>query len=140
MTIKFLDLTGLSYFKGKLNIPSTSDIQSLINTALASYTTSADVFTVVSTLPASGVEGRGYLVPNANDATKYDLYTWEEVNGTAQWVSSPGGSVTITIDSTPTSGSSNAVSSGGVYTALEAKLNASDLVAITNSEIDNLFV
>lgn len=140
MTIKFLDLTGLSYFKGKLNIPSTSDIQTLINTALASYTTSADVFTVVSTLPASGVEGRGYLVPNANDATKYDLYTWEEVNGTEQWVSSPGGSVTITIDSTPTSGSSNAVSSGGVYTALQGKLDASELVAITNSEIDNLFV
>lgn len=140
MTIKFLDLTGLSYFKGKLNIPSTSDIQTLINTALADYTTSANIFTVVSTLPASGVEGRGYLVPNANDATKYDLYTWEEVNGTAQWVSNPGGSVTITIDSTPTSGSTNAVSSGGVYTALEAKLNASDLVAITNSEIDNLFV
>ena len=140
MTLKFLDLSGLSYFKSKLNIPSTSDIQALINTALADYTTSADVFTVVSTLPASGVEGRGYLVPNANDSTKYDLYTWEEVNGTAQWVFNPGGSITITIDATPTSGSTNAVSSGGVYTALEGKLNTSDLVAITNSEIDNLFV
>lgn len=140
MALKFLDLTGLTYFKSKLNIPSTSDIQTLINTALADYTTSADVFTVVSTLPASGVEGRGYLVPNANDSTKYDLYTWEEVNGTAQWVSSSGGSVTITIDSTPTQGSSNAVSSGGVYTALQSKLDASELVAITNSEIDNLFV
>ena len=140
MTIKFLDLTGLSYFKGKLNIPSTSDIQTLINTALASYTTSADVFTVVSTLPASGVEGRGYLVPNANDSTKYDLYTWETINGTAQWVGNTGGSITITIDSTPTSGSNNAVSSGGVYTALQGKLNTTDLVAITNTEIDNLFV
>ena len=136
MTIKFLDLTGLSYFKGKLNIPSTSDIQTLINTALADYTTSANIFTVVSTLPASGVEGRGYFVPNANDSTKYDLYTWEN----NAWVSSPGGSVTITIDSTPTSGSNNAVSSGGVYTALQSKLDASELVAITNSEIDNLFV
>ena len=136
MALKFLDLTGLTYFKSKLNIPSTSDIQALINTALADYTTSADVFTVVSTLPASGVEGRGYLLPNANDSTKYDLYTWEN----NAWVASPGGSVTITIDATPTQGSSNAVSSGGVYTALEAKLNASDLVAITNSEIDNLFV
>ena len=136
MALKFLDLTGLTYFKSKLNIPSTSDIQTLINTALADYTTSADVFTVVSTLPASGVEGRGYLLPNANDSTKYDLYTWEN----NAWVSSPGGSVTITIDATPTAGSNNAVSSGGVYTALQGKLNTSDLVAITNSEIDNLFV
>lgn len=136
MALKFLDLSGLSYFKSKLNIPSTSDIQALINTALADYTTSVDIFTVVSTLPASGVEGRGYLVPNANDSTKYDLYTWEN----NAWVSSPGGSITITIDATPTQGSSNAVSSGGVYTALQGKLNTSDLVAITNSEIDNLFV
>lgn len=136
MALKFLDLTGLTYFKSKLNIPSTSDIQALINTALADYTTSVDIFTVVSTLPASGVEGRGYLLPNANDSTKYDLYTWEN----NAWVSSPGGSVTITIDATPTQGSNNAVSSGGVYTALQGKLNTSDLVAITNSEIDNLFV
>jgi len=136
MALKFLDLTGLTYFKSKLNIPSTSDIQALINTALADYTTSVDIFTVVSTLPASGVEGRGYFVPNANDSTKYDLYTWEN----NAWVSSPGGSITITIDATPTQGSSNAVSSGGVYTALQGKLNTTDLVAITNSEIDNLFV
>lgn len=136
MALKFLDLTGLTYFKSKLNIPSTSDIQALINTALADYTTSADVFTVVSTLPASGVEGRGYLLPNANDSTKYDLYTWEN----NAWVGNTGGSITITIDATPTAGSNNAVSSGGVYTALQGKLNTSDLVAITNSEIDNLFV
>lgn len=136
MALKFLDLSGLSYFKSKLNIPSTSDIQALINTALADYTTSADVFTVVSTLPASGVEGRGYLVPNANDSTKYDLYTWEN----NAWVGNTGGSISITIDATPTAGSGNAVSSGGVYTALQGKLNTSDLVAITNSEIDNLFV
>ena len=136
MALKFLDLTGLTYFKSKLNIPSTSDIQALINTALADYTTSADVFTVVSTLPASGVEGRGYLLPNANDSTKYDLYTWEN----NAWVGNTGGSITITIDATPTAGSNNAVSSGGVYTALQGKLNTTDLVAITNSEIDNLFV
>lgn len=136
MALKFLDLTGLTYFKSKLNIPSTSDIQALINTALADYTTSADVFTVVSTLPASGVEGRGYLLPNASDSTKYDLYTWEN----NAWVGNTGGSITITIDATPTAGSNNAVSSGGVYTALQGKLNTSDLVAITNSEIDNLFV
>lgn len=136
MTFKAVDLAGLQYFKSKLNLMSASDVQTLINTALADYTTSVNLFTVVSTLPATGTEGRGYLVPNADDSTKYDLYTWEN----NAWVGNTGGSITITIDATPTQGSSNAVSSGGVYTALQSKLNTTDLVAVTNAEIDAMFV
>lgn len=40
----------------------------------------------------------------------------------------------ITIDATPTSGSGNAVSSGGVYDALESKADDSDVVHITDAE------
>lgn len=44
-----------------------------------------------------------------------------------------GGGGSITIDSTPTSGSSNAVSSGGVYTALAGKENTSNKVTSLSS-------
>lgn len=125
MTIKVLDLTGLGYFKTKLNVPDTATIQSLINTALADYTPSVNVFTVVSTLPESGVEGRGYLVPNADDSSKYDLYTWETVNGVAKWVGNTGGSITITVDTALNANSNNPIANSAVTTALNGKAASS---------------
>lgn len=136
MTIKLLDLTGLTYFKNKLHTESAAAIQSALNTALANYTTNANLFTVVSTLPASGTEGRAYLVPNADDGTKYDIYTWE--NNT--WKGNTGGSITITIDTVLNANSNNAIANSTVTTALGDKVDRSELVAITSTEIDNLFV
>ena len=143
MTVKFLDLTGLSYCKSKLNIPDTSTINSLINTALSSF--AVDLWTVVSSLPASGPEGRGYMVPDATDPTKYNVYTWEVTDNTTTpetygWVQLSSASVSITIDTALDTTSPNAIANSAVATALNSKLNSADLVAITNSEIDNLFV
>lgn len=136
MTIKLLDLTGLTYFKHKLDSKSASAIQSALNAALANYTTNVNLFTVVSTLPTRGAEGRAYLVPNADDGSKYDLYTWEN----NAWRGNTGGSITITIDTTLDANSNNAIANSAVTAALGDKVNRSELVSITNSEIDNLFV
>lgn len=121
MTIKALDLTGLAYFKSKLNIPDTASIQGMINTSLADYTPSVNLFTVVSTLPASGVEGRGYLVPNADDNSKYDLYTWEN----NAWVGNTGGSITITVDTALNANSNNPIANSAVTAALNGKAASS---------------
>ena len=121
MARKYLDLTGIAYFKSKLDTATASAIQSALQTALADYVTNVNLFTVVSTLPSTGVEGRGYLVPNADDSSKYDIYTWETVNGTAQWVGNKGGSVTITIDSALSSTSTNPVQNKVIKAALDGK-------------------
>lgn len=121
MTRKYLDLTGVAYFKSKLDTATASAIQNALQTALADYVTDVNLFTVVSTLPSTGVEGRGYLVPNANDSSKYDIYTWETVNGTAQWVGGGGGSVTITVDTTLSTSSNNPIANSAVATALNGK-------------------
>ena len=81
MTVKFLDLSGLSYFKGKLDTAHTAAIQSAVQSALQQF--SQDVFTVVSALPQSGQqEGIMYLVPTSGDPTKLDGYVWEVVDDT----------------------------------------------------------
>ncbi|MBQ8706952.1 MAG: hypothetical protein IJ523_02555 [Succinivibrionaceae bacterium] len=56
MTFKAVDLAGLQYFKSKLNLMTSSDVQTLINTTLADYITRVNLFTGVSTLPATGTE------------------------------------------------------------------------------------
>lgn len=46
---------------------------------------------------------------------------------------------TLEFDQTPTAGSNKPVTSGGIFTALDAKVNASDFVEITESEVDQLW-
>ena len=79
MTTKYLDGTGLRYFRDTY-VLTTTQVNQLIQSALAQY--KVDIFTVVSTLPASGTEGVAYMVPNATDNTKYDVYVWEIVDDT----------------------------------------------------------
>lgn len=200
MTVKFLDLTGLGYFKSKLNTENATAIQSAINTALASY--SQDLWTVSATLPQSGVEGRGYLVPNATDGNQYDVWVWEITNSSTNpptygWTKASSAHISVTIDTALSSSSTNPVQNkvikaaldgkaasshthgnitndgklatadravitgsdkkitvssvtstelgyvagvtSAIQTQLNSKVNSSDLVAITNSEIDGLF-
>ena len=42
------------------------------------------------------------------------------------------------VDTSPTSGSDNVVTSGGVYTALSSYALSADIVALTNAEIDTI--
>lgn len=79
MTTKYLDGTGLRYFRDTY-VLNTTQVNQLIQSALAQY--KVDIFTVVSVLPASGTEGVAYMVPNATDNTKYDVYVWEIVDDT----------------------------------------------------------
>ena len=80
MTTKYLDGTGLRYFRDTY-VLTTAQVNALIQTALSAY--KVDIFTVVSALPTTGQqEGIAYLVPNATDSTKFDVYVWEIVDDT----------------------------------------------------------
>ena len=80
MTTKYLDGTGLRYFRDTY-VLTTAQVNALIQTAFAQY--QQDVFTVVSALPQTGQqEGIMYLVPSSNDPTKLDGYIWEIVDDT----------------------------------------------------------
>ena len=114
-------------------IPTDADIQSLIATALANgsdpYQTDSDVqdaidaaladitgidFEIVSTLPASGVKGVIYLV---GDASPYDEYIWIE----------------------PTGGTAHFEQIGSTSIDLSGYVQASEMHALTNAEIDTIF-
>ena len=118
---KYLDLTGLTYFKNKLETNNESAITTAINTALSQY--KLDLVTAVSKLPTTGEEGKLYLVPQA-DGT-YFTYTWED----SEFKLMGKGGITVDLSN--------------YYTKTEADrryLKPSDMVAITNSEIDSIMV
>lgn len=116
-----------------IEVPTDADIKSLISTALANgsdpYQTESEVqqliddelagitgieFEIVSTLPATGVKGTIYLV---GDTAPYDEYIWiEPTGGTAYF--EPIGSTSID---------------------LSGYVQASEMHALTNAEIDTIF-
>ena len=116
---KYLDLTGLTYFKNKLQTENESAITTALNTALSQY--KLDIVTVVSTLPATGEEGKLYLVPQ-EDGT-YFTYTWED----SEFKLMGKGGIDLSNYYTKTE-------SDGKY------VKTTDMVAITNSEIDAIMV
>lgn len=80
MTTKYLDGTGLRYFRDTY-VLTTTQVNALIQAAFAQY--KQDVFTVVSALPVTGQqEGIMYLVPDSNNPTKLDGYVWEITDNT----------------------------------------------------------
>ena len=84
MTTKYLDGTGLRYFRDTYVLTETQ-VNTLIQTALSQF--KQDVFTVVSVLPQTGNEGIAYTygwkplsqVDVSPDLTNY--YTKTEVDG-----------------------------------------------------------
>ena len=142
MTAKYLDLTGVAYFKSKLDTATASSIQSAIQTALQQF--SQDVFTVVSALPQSNQrEGIGYMVPNPDDNTLFDVYVWEITDDTTNpvtygWRKASGAHVAITIDNALSDSSENPLQNKVIKAALDTKLNITD--TITTNEIDALFI
>lgn len=114
-------------------VPTDAEIEALISTALANgndpYKTQSGVqqmiddeladitgidFQIVSTLPASGVKGTIYLV---GDDTPYDEYVWiEPTGGTAYWEQI-----------------------GSTSIDLSGYVQASEMHALTNAEIDTIF-
>lgn len=108
-------------------IPTDADIQSLITAH--GYQTAADVsqaiddaladitgidFEIVSTLPASGEKGVIYLV---GAASPYDEYIWVE----------------------PTGGTAHFEQIGSTSIDLSGYVQASEMHALTNAEIDTIF-
>ena len=79
MTTKYLDGTGLRYFRDTYVLTETQ-VNTLIQTALSQF--KQDVFTVVSVLPQTGNEGIAYMIPSTTDNTKYDVYVWEITDDT----------------------------------------------------------
>ena len=63
---------------------------------------------------------------------EHPVYYFKD-NAIRLWTNQVAGGGSITIDSTPTSGSTNAVSSGGVYTALVGKADTSSLATVATS-------
>ena len=151
MTTKYVDGSGLAYFYTTYCL-TEAQVNTLINTQLNSY--KQNVVTVVSTLPASGTEGILYMVPNATDGTKFDTYVWEITDDTTNPVtygykalSEAHVAVDLSnyytkseTDSTISAAIVTSIASGAIKTALDAKLNVTDLVPLTNAEIDALMV
>ena len=143
MSVKFLDNTGTQYIVNKIKaiqdeIPSENAINALITAQLNTYKES--IVTIVSTLPASGEEGKLYLIPDANAGNNiFTVYTWEAENDVYAFKQMGTTSLTITVDNALSLSSENPVQNKVIKSALDAKLNSSDLVAITTSEIDAMF-
>ena len=135
MTTKYVDGPGLRYFRDTYCLTATQ-INTLIQAAFSQY--KQDIFTVVSALPQSGQqEGIMYLVPTSTDPTKLDGYVWEITDNTTTpptygWKHPVQGQAQIDL--------SNYYTKTEVDTLLSAKLNAADLVPLTNAEIDALMV
>ena len=89
-----------------------SQVQQLIDDELAGIT--GIDFEIVSTLPASGVKGVIYLV---GDASPYDEYIWIE----------------------PTGGTAHFEQIGSTSIDLSGYVQASEMHALTNAEIDTIF-
>lgn len=116
-----------------IEVPTDADISGLIQTALANgsnpYTTESDVqqliddelagitgieFEIVSALPAAGEKGVIYLV---GSASPYDEYIWVE----------------------PTGGTAHFEQIGNTSIDLSGYVQASEMHALTNAEIDTIF-
>ena len=139
MTVKFLDDTGLAYFKSKLDTDQASAISAAINTALQGF--SQGLVTIYPSLPASGEEGKLYLIPDANAGNNiFTVYTWEAENDVYTFKQMGTTSLSITVDSTLSSSSENPVQNKVIKAALDTKYDSTTLVPITTSEIDALFV
>jgi hypothetical protein len=127
MTVKFLDLTGTQYLVNKIKgeIPTTAEINTLINTQLATY--KQGIVTIVTELPTTGEEGKLYLVPDANASNNnvYTTWSWESVQGTPTWVQMGATTFTLTVDSSLSTTSENPVQNKVIKSALDGKANAS---------------
>lgn len=116
-----------------IEVPTDTDIKGLISTALANgsdpYTTKSDAqqliddaladitgieFEIVSALPATGEKGVIYLV---GSASPYDEYIWVE----------------------PTGGTAYFEQIGSTSIDLSGYVQASEMHALTNAEIDTIF-
>lgn len=151
MPNKYVDGSGLAYFYTTYCL-TEAQINTLITTQLNAY--KQDIVTVTSALPASGTEGILYLIPNATDGTKFDTYVWEITDNTTTpptygWKPQSKAQLTVDLsnyytksetDSEIASAITASVASGAIKTALDAKLNTTDLVPLTNAEIDALMV
>lgn len=164
MTTKYVDGSGLAYFYSTYCL-TEAQVNTLISTQLNAY--KQDIVTVTSALPASGTEGILYMVPNQTDGTKFDTYVWEITDNTTTpptygW--KPQSKAQLTVDlsnyytksetdseiasaiaaaaptSSITQNGTNTVTSGAIWSALEGKISTTDLVPLTNAEIDALMV
>ena len=124
---KYLDQAGLAYFYNKLPYLTEGEINSLITTALSGISVGL-THTVVAELPTTGESDKLYLVSNggSNTTDTFDEYIW--VTDKYEKV----GNTTIDL--------SNYVTTSTLNTELAKKVNATDLVAITNAEIDAIMV
>lgn len=106
--------TKVSDFTNDSNFQTQSQVQQAINDAVGQITGLS--FEIVQTLPATGTAGTIYLVPNSGSAPNiYDEYVWVTSGG---------------------SGSFEKI--GTTDVDLSGYVQYSNLVAITNSEIDTI--
>ena len=75
-----------------------AQVRAIIQSELSVY--KLDLFTIVSVLPQSGVEGIAYLVPIQGQNLKFNIYTWEVIDNTTNphtygFVQFGGGNVSV---------------------------------------------
>ncbi len=137
---KYLDSTGLQYFKTKLDalFRTETQVDSQIDSKLATY--QQNVIQIVSSEPvvSNAEEGILYLVVDTNDdsGTVYKAYALENVGSTPTIVQVGSGTFTpVDPDQTVIDGSTNPVAGGAVYDELELKVNTSDIAtSVTNGD------
>ena len=145
---KFLDFNVLRYFKQKLDnkFITRQQLNNAIDNALSAY--KQGIVSIVSALPNEGEEGKLYLVPDSNALTNdvFTIWTWEN-----RWVQMGATTFTLSVENSLANSSNNALSqkldkdsvvsviernstdaitSGAVFSALEAKINKTDLATV----------
>ena len=92
-------------------------------------------FEVVQELPEVGQTNIIYLVPSkeSKEHNFYDEYMYREELGNFELI----GSTQITFDNVPTEDSPNAITSGGVYTALQGKVDKEQGKGLSSNDYTN---
>lgn len=141
MAVKYADKKALKHFRERLEgiFLTEQEVIEILNRLLTEYR--QGIITVVRELPAKGEEGFLYLIPSSTDDVIYIAFAWEN----NKWVQM--GSVTLDLSNYVTKDELKAHSDNTKVHITDAertywnnKLNADDLVALTDSEIDSIMV
>jgi hypothetical protein len=141
MAVKYADKKALKHFRERLEgiFLTEQEVIEILNRLLTEYR--QGIITVVRELPTKGEEGFLYLIPSSTDDVIYIAFAWEN----NEWVQM--GSATLDLSDYVTKGELKAHSDNAKVHITEAertywnnKLNADDLVALTDSEIDSIMV
>lgn len=141
MAVKYADKNALKHFRERLEdvFLTETQVSEFVNQKLIEYR--QGIITVVRELPAKGEEGFLYLIPSSTEDVIYIAFAWEN----NEWVQM--GSATLDLSDYVTKNELKSHSDNAKVHITDAertywnnKLNADDLIPLTDSEIDGIMV